>query len=79
MFLMVLVLQCNAFVVIVLFDEQGRKKGQGLVNRKLVKAPTPVILLLAVQRRLFYFDSLVVIDVVCGYLLFFVFRFRYEQ
>ena len=32
----------------------------------------PVILLLAVPRRLFWFGSLVVLDVVCSYVLLFL-------
>ena len=35
----VLVLQCDAFVVIVLSDEPRQNQGRGLVDRKLVKAP----------------------------------------
>ena len=35
----VLVLWCDAFVVIVLSDEPGQNQGRGLVDRKLVKAP----------------------------------------
>ena len=64
----VLVLQCDAFVVIVLSDEPRQTQGRGLVDRKLVKVPTPplpphpppVISILAVPRRLFCFGSLVV-------------------
>ena len=54
---------------------QGRTKSGGLVDRKLVEAfPTPVILLLAVSRRLFCFGSVVSLDVVCRYLsLFFLY------
>ena len=59
----VLVLWCDAFVVIVLSDEPRQNQVRGLVDRKLVKAP-PVILLLAFPRRLFCFGSLVVLDVV---------------
>ena len=36
----VLVLWCDAFVLIVLSDEPRQKQGRGLVDRKLVKAPT---------------------------------------
>ena len=36
---LVLVLWCDAFVVIVLFDEPRQNQGRGLVDRKLVKAP----------------------------------------
>ena len=35
----VLVLWCDAFVVIVLSDEPRQNQGRGLVNRKLVKSP----------------------------------------
>ena len=35
----VLVVQCDAFVVIVLSDESRANQGRGLVERKLVKAP----------------------------------------
>ena len=51
---MVLVCQCDTFIVIVLIDEQRQNQGRGLVDRKLVKAPPPppppppVILLLTV-------------------------------
>ena len=49
-----------------------------LVDRKLVDVPLPpppppaIILLLAVPVRLFCLGSLVVLDVVFGYLLFFL-------
>ena len=49
---MVLVCQCDTFIVIVLIDEPRQNQGRGLVDRKLVKAPPPppppVILLLTV-------------------------------
>ena len=35
----VLVLWCDAFVVIVLSDEQRLNQGRGLVDRKLVETP----------------------------------------
>ena len=35
----VLVLWCDAFVLIVLSDESGRNQGRGLVDRTLLKAP----------------------------------------
>ena len=55
--------------VLVLSGEPRQKQGQGLVDRKLVQAPPPpVILVLAVPRRLFCFGSLVVLDVVFRYL-----------
>ena len=62
----VLVLWYDAFVLIVLSDEPKQTQGRELVGRKLVKAPPPhptAILLLAVQRRLFCFGSLVILDV----------------
>ena len=37
----VLVLWCDAFVLIVLSDEPRQNQGRGLVDRKLVKAPPP--------------------------------------
>ena len=48
-------------------EEPRQNLGLGLVDRKLVEAP-PVILLLAVPRRLFCFGSLVVLDVMFRYL-----------
>ena len=42
---------------LVLSDEPRQNQGRGLVDHKLVQAP-PVILLLAVPRRLFCFGSL---------------------
>ena len=51
-------------------EEPRQNKGRELVDRKLVEAPPPVVLLLAIQGWLFCFSSLVVLDVVCGYLLF---------
>ena len=41
----VLVLWCDAFVVIALPDEPGQNQGQGLVDRKLVKTPINFIAL----------------------------------
>ena len=67
----VLVLWCDAFVLIVLSDEPRQNQGRGLVDHKLVKAPPPppqYFLLLAVPRRLFYFGSLVILDVARCYL-----------
>ena len=65
--------------VLVLSDETRQNRGRGLVDRKLVKAPPPpppppppVILLLAVPRRLFCFDSLVILDFRRGVPLFIV-------
>ena len=47
----VLVLWCDAFVLIVFSNKPWQNQGRELVDRKLVKAPTPVFLLLAVPRR----------------------------
>ena len=38
----VLVLWCDAFVIIVLSYEPRQSQGRGLVNRKLVEAPPPI-------------------------------------
>ena len=47
----VLVLQqCDAFVVIVLSDEPRQKQGRGLFDRKLVKALLVLNLLLKIIR-----------------------------
>ena len=59
----VLVLKCDAIVVIVLSDEPIQNQERGLVDRKLVNPP--VIIFLAVPRRLFCFGSFVILDVVC--------------
>ena len=61
---MVLVLQCDAFVVIILSDEPRQNQGRGLVDRK--------------PRRLFCFGSLVVLDVVCGYFLLLLLDIKYK-
>ena len=58
----VLVLWCDAFIVIVLSDEPRQNQGRGLVDRKLVKVP----------RRLFCFGSMVILDVACRYLSLFL-------
>ena len=69
-FWMVLVLWCDAFVLIVLSDEPKQNQGRGLVDQPPPPPPPPqVILLLAVLRRQFCFGSLVVLDVVCNYVL----------
>ena len=62
--LVVLVGQCDAFVVIILSGWPRRNQGRGLVDQKLIKK-NPVILLLAVPRRIFG-------DFRCGVLLFMV-------
>ena len=56
---------------VVAFGDPKQNQGRELVARKLVQAPS-VILLLAVRRRLFCFESLVILDVVCCYLLLFL-------
>ena len=58
----VLVLWCDAFILIVLSSEPRQNQGRRLVDHKLVKAlpPPPVISLLAVPRRLFWFGSYVI-------------------
>ena len=63
----VLVLWCDC-----LYNEPRQNQGRGLVDRKLVKAPLPEILLMAVPRRLFCFSSVVILDVVCRYLSLFL-------
>ena len=65
----------NSFFV--LSDEPRQNQWRELVDRKLVKAhppspPRPAVLLLAVPRRLFCFDSLVGLDVVFRYLSLFL-------
>ena len=65
----VLVLLCDAFVVNVLSDEPRQNQGRGLVDRKLVKAPSNFIA--GRPRRLFCFRSLAILDLACGYLLLF--------
>ena len=48
---------------------QGRIMGEGWSTANYLKPPTtPVILLLAIPRRLFCFGSLVILDVVSGHL-----------
>ena len=61
----ILILQCHA---IVLSDEPRQNQGRWLVDRKQVEAspPSPVVLLLAISRRLFCFGSLVILDVSAG-------------
>ena len=58
----VLVLWCDAFVVVVLFDELG----EGWLTSNKLKPPA--IYSLAVPWLLFCFVSLVILDVVCRYL-----------
>ena len=79
--LFVHVLQSSAFVVIVLSDEPRQTQGRGLADCKLVypSPPPPVIPLLGVPRRLFCFGSLVVLDVVCGYVLLILSNIKIEN
>ena len=58
----------------VLSGEPKQNQGRGLVDRKPVQAP--VILLLAVPRRLFCFGSLVIFR--CGALLFMIIHVIYK-
>ena len=60
---------CSVVITAVFINAlyQQNMFGRGLVDHKLVQAP-PVILLLAVPRRLLCFGSLVVLDVVFRYL-----------
>ena len=71
---MVLVLWCDALVLIVLSNESRQSKGRGLVDRKPDQAPPPpppVILLLGVPMRSSVFGSLVILDVAFCYLRLF--------
>ena len=65
---------CVLLVFILLFVvvlvNQSRIRGEGLSTANKFKLP--VILLLAVPRRLFCFGSLVILDVVCRYLSLFM-------
>ena len=75
----VLVLRCDAFVLIVLSNEPRQNQVRGLVDRKLVEAPPPPSnSLLAVPMRLFWFGLLVILDVVCRYLSLFVIYINIE-
>ena len=56
----VLVLQCDAFIIIILSAESRQNQGRGLVDRKLVKDPPPC------------FGYLVILDVVCRNLSLFL-------
>ena len=68
-------LWCDAFVVIVLFDEPRQNQGRGLVDRKLVQAP-PVIFIAGHPKAalLFWFFG----DFRCGALLFLVIHVIYK-
>ena len=48
------------------------------VGRPKTSSSPQLILLLAVPRRLFYFGSLVIINVVCHYLSFFLLNINIE-
>ena len=63
----VLVLKCDAFVVIVLSDEPRQNHGRGLVNRKKLKRP-PSNLIAGRPKAAFLFWLLVILDVACRYL-----------
>ena len=75
----VLVLQCEAFIVVVLSDEPGQNQGLGLVDRKLAKAPHPLSNFIAGRPKagllllFFIFDGLR-----CNVWLCFVILVRYK-
>ena len=64
---------------VILSSEPKQNQGRVLVYRKLDQAPHPVILLLAVLRQLFFFGSLVILDAVCCYFLFFLLYINIKQ
>ena len=73
----VLVLWCDAFVVIVFSEEPRQNQGRGLVHRKLVKAPPPQVIFIAGRPKaalLFWFFG----DFRCGALLFMVIHVIYK-
>ena len=74
MFSIVLVRQCDAFVVIVLSDEAKQNQGRGLVDRKLVNPPSNFIAGHPKAALLFWFFS----DFRCGVLLFIVILVIYK-
>ena len=65
----ILVLQCKAFVVIVLSDEPRQNQGRGLVDRKLVHLPphSSSNFIAGRPKRLLSFGPLVVLDLVFRY------------
>ena len=64
---------CDAFVLIVLSDKLSQNQGRGLVDYKPVKAPPPSNYIAGRPKAaLFCFGSLVILDVVCRDLSFFV-------
>ena len=65
----VLVLCCDAFVLIVLSDEPRQNQGRGLVDRKLVKAPSNFIAGRPKAALLFWFFG----DFRCGALFLWLF------
>ena len=64
----VFVLWCDAFALIVLSDEPKQNQGQGLVDRKLVKAPSNFIAGRPKAALLFWFFG----NIRCGVPLFIV-------
>ena len=71
------VLKCDAFVVIVLSDEPRQNEGRGMVDRKLVEAPSNFIACRPKAALLFWFFG----DFRCGGLLFMVILviYKYEN
>ena len=70
----VLVMCCDVFVLIVLSDEPMQNYGRGLVDRKLVKAPSNVIAGRPKAALLFWSFG----DSRCGVLLFMVILVIYK-
>ena len=70
----VLVLWCDAFVLIVLSDEPRQNQGRGLVDHKLVKAPSNFIAGRPKAAILFWFSG----DFRCVALLFMVILVIYK-
>ena len=68
------VLWCDAFVVIVLSDEPRQNQGRGLVDHKLLKAPSIFIAGRPKAALLFWFFG----DFRCGVSLFIVVRVIYK-
>ena len=61
---LVLVLLCDAFVLIVLSDEPKQNQGRGLVDRTLVKTPSHFIAGRPKASLLFWFFSIFTCSVV---------------
>ena len=72
---LVIVLWCDAFVVIVLSDEPRQNQWRGLVDRKLVKAPSNFIAGRLKVDLLFWFFS----EFRCGVPLFVVILLIYKH